>query len=284
LVGIFMAAIPFASTIGGPLSSLILQMDGASGLQGWQWLFLIEGTPACLLAFAVLKFLPSGPADAPWLSIEEKKIIAARLAAEAATHEHVALAPALLDLRVYALGVVYFGYAAGAYGVQLWLPQIVQAMGFSTLATGFVVAIPFVASMFAMILWGRSSDKANERIWHVALPAAVAVAGLLVASLESSNLVVFLALCIVLVCLLALQGPFWALPSTFLGGTAAAGGIALVNTIGTGGGGFAGPYVLGVLREATGGYSAGMAVLAIGPALTATIVLALSRRMAIRPA
>jgi ACS family tartrate transporter-like MFS transporter len=166
----------------------------------------------------------------------------------------------------------------------LWLPQIVQAMGFSTLATGFVVAIPFLVSIAAMIYWGRSSDKAGERIWHVALPAFVAVAGLLAASLEPSNLVVFLALSVVLICLLALQGPFWALPSTFLGGTAAAGGIALVNTIGTGGGGFAGPYILGLLREATGGYALGMAVLAIGPALTATIVLALSRRMAPRPA
>ena len=108
-----------------------------------------------------------------------------------------------------------------------------------------------------MILWGRSSDKANERIWHVALPAAVAVAGLLVASLESSNLVVFLALCIVLVCLLALQGPFWALPSTFLGGTAAAGAFALINCVGNLSG-FVGPGLMGWLLQSTGSYTVGM--------------------------
>ena len=136
LVGIFMAAIPFASTVGGPLSSLILQMDGTYGLRGWQWLFLLEGTPATVLAFAVLAFLPSSPNDAPWLNAEEKRIVAARLAAETAAHEHNDLGPALGDIRVYALGVVYFGYAMGAYGVQLWLPQIVQAMGFSTLEIG----------------------------------------------------------------------------------------------------------------------------------------------------
>jgi ACS family tartrate transporter-like MFS transporter len=279
LVANFMVAIPFANIIGGPVSSLILGMDGIANLQGWQWLFLIEGMPACVLAFSVLVWLPSGPQDAAWLTDEDKHAIAVRLASED-TSQHRAFLPTLLDYRLYALGVVYLGYATGYYGVQLWLPQIVQAMGFSNLATGFLVALPFIAAMVAMVLWGRSSDRTGERIWHVALPALAATVGLLVASAVSSNLVVFLALSVVLVSLMCFQGPFWTLPPAFLGGTAAAGGIAFINTIGTGAGGFLGPYVTGVFREATGDYAAAMAALAVGPALTAIIALALGRGMA----
>lgn len=276
LVAFFMAALPLANIVGGPLSSLILGMNGMLGLAGWQWLFLIEAAPAILLALVVLKLLPDGPARAHWLSPEEKTVIAAGLQSDA-TARHVTFWPAFADPRVYALAIVYFGYAVGNYGVGLWLPQIVQGMGVSNLATGFVVAIPYIVSVLAMIVWGRSSDKSGERIWHVALPAALMAASLLTASLVHSNLVIFVALSLVVVGALSLQGPFWVLPSTWLGGAAAAGGIAFINAIGTGGGGFFGPYVLGLMREATGNFAAGMAVLAIAPGLSAVVVLLLGR-------
>ncbi len=287
VVAVFMVALPLANVVGGPLSSLILGMNGVLGLAGWRWLFLLEGAPAILLAFVALRFLPDKPAHAPWLNREERAIIAARLAAED-TSDKRGFWPALADIRVWALGIVYFGYSAGLYGVSLWLPQIVQGMGLSTLATGFAVAPPYIAGIIAMVLWSRSSDKSGERIWHVASAALLMVFGLAVASLISSNLVIYLALSSVLVGALALQGPFWALPPAFLAGGAAAGGIALINTIGTGGGGFAGPYILGLLRDATGGYAAGIAALALGPALTAAIVLYLGRastprKFAIKP-
>jgi ACS family tartrate transporter-like MFS transporter len=276
LVAIFMAALPLANIVGGPLSSLILGMNGVLRLAGWQWLFLIEAAPAILLAFAVLKLLPDSPNDAVWLSQDEKDVIAAQMQGDD-TAQHVSFWPVFADPRVYALAIVYFGYAVGNYGVGLWLPQIVQGMGVSNLATGFVVAIPYIASVFAMIFWGRSSDKSGERIWHVALPAMLMAAGLLIAGLVHSNLMIFLALSLVLVGALALQGPFWVLPSTYLGGAAAASGIAFINSIGTGGGGFFGPYFLGLMREATGGFAAGMAVLAIAPGLSAVVVLFLGR-------
>jgi hypothetical protein len=193
-------------------------LDGAAGLHGWQWLFMVEAAPAVLLAFVVLRYLPNGPADASWLTAEEKRTIAARLGKEDSAQHHDFL-PALRDPRLWALGVVYLGYSAGAYGVQLWLPQIVQAMGFSTLATGFLVALPYIVTMIAMIVWGRSSDASGERIWHVAVPAFIAFGGLIVASLTGSNFVVFVALTFVLAGLLALQGPFWSLPPMFLSGT-----------------------------------------------------------------
>jgi ACS family tartrate transporter-like MFS transporter len=281
LVANFMLAIPFANMIGGPFSGFLLGMDGIAGLHGWQWLFLIEGLPACVLAFVVLATLPSGPKEALWLKAEEKQTIAARLQAEDTSH-HRDIWPALADPRVWALGFVYLGYSISYYGVQLWLPQIVQAMGFSNIATGFLVALPYAATMVAMAMWGRSSDKSGERIWHVAVPALVAMTGLLVASLTGANLVVFLALSFVLMSLMSLQGPFWALPQSYLGGVAAAGGIAFINTIGTGVGGFVGPNIVGVLKEAYGGYAVAMAVLALAPAMTAIVVLSLKNSVAPR--
>lgn len=276
LVALFMAAVPLANVVGAPLSSAILGLNGMLGLAGWQWLFLLEGAPTMLLAFLTLRFLPDRPQTAPWLNEKEKTIIATSLASDD-TSEQKRFWPALRDPRVYALGVVYFGYSISFYGVGLWLPQIVQGMGASNLATGFIIAPSYLAALIAMIVWGRSSDARGERAWHVALPALMMLASLLIASQSHSNLVIFICLSLVLVGSMALQGPFWVLPSMFLSGSAAAGGIALINTMGTAAGGFAGPYVLGLLREATGGYSAGMAALALGPMLTAGIVLLMAR-------
>lgn len=276
LVAVFMAALPAANIVGGPFSSLILGMNGYHGLAGWQWLFLIEGAPAVLLAFAVLMFLPDNPGKAPWLNQDEKAIITRELAAED-TSQHRDFWAALMDIKVLGLGIVYFGYSVGLYGVGLWLPQIVKSMGVSNLENGFVVALPYIAGAIAMIWWARHSDRTGERIWHVAWPAMLMVVSLVVASLAHANLVIFLALSLVQVGALSLQGPFWVLPSTFLGGAAAASGIALINSIGTGGGGFVGPYMMGLMREMTGSFAAGVAVLAVGPVLTTVIVLILGR-------
>ncbi len=285
LVALFMAANPLANIVGAPLSSLLLGLNGVLGLAGWQWLFLIEGVPAMLLALVVLKLLPDRPSDVSWLTREEKDTIATALAKDDVA-EHRDLWAALRDPRVYTLGVIYFGYSMAFYGVGLWMPQIVQGMGVSILATGFAIAPCYLLAMIAMIYWGRSSDKRNERIWHVAAPALMMMAAFLVASMVHSNLVIFAALTLVLVGSMALQGPFWVLPSTFLGGAAAAGGIALINTMGTAAGGFAGPYILGLFRQENGNYAAGMAALSVGPLLTAGLVLLLarSRRFSIRDA
>ena len=236
----FCGGIPLAGIIGGPLSGLILGMDGVAGLHGWQWLFLMEGLPACLLAFAALKFLPDGPASAPWLSGAEKNIIASRLAAGSRSWRIETCGAPCETRACWALGLVLFGATCALYGITLWLPQIIQAMGFSNTATGFVASLPYVAGMVAMIVWGRSSDAKGERIWHVALPALLAATGFVWASLAQSDMLVLMALIFAMVGVLATFGPVFALPSSFLRGTAAAGGIALVNAIGVLGG-FLGP-------------------------------------------
>jgi ACS family tartrate transporter-like MFS transporter len=271
----FMAASPLAFIVVGPLSGLLLTMDGFAGLKGWQWLFLIEGVPACALAFVLLKLVPDGPEHATWLSAAEKRVIAGRLAQEAVV-DQPGFWPALRDPRLYALGIAYVAVGAGGYGMRLWLPQIVQGMGFSNLANGFVVALPYLLAVGAMIWWGHSSDRKGERIWHIVLPVLLAVVGFFMGAASSSDLVMFIGIMLVILGLDAVIGPFWSLPSSFLRGPAAAGGIALINTFGTGAGGFIGPYIIGYLREETGGYSASMAVLAIGLIGTCAIVLVFS--------
>jgi ACS family tartrate transporter-like MFS transporter len=276
----FITAQPFAFIIGGPLSTLILGMDGLAGLRGWQWLFLIEGLPAALLAFTVLRFLPDRPADATWLTADEKATIGTRLAAEETT-AHREFLPALIDARVWVLGLVALGQNCAAYGVQLWLPQIVEGMGFSIRATGFVVALPFVAVIVAMLLCGRSSDRRGERVWHVALPLLVAAVAFFVAGLAPSDMIVLAALAVVVVSLDTGIGVFWTLPSTFLAGSAAAGGIALIRTV-SALGGFAGPAIVGLLRGGTGDYSAAMAALGSGLVLAALLVLGMGKAITSR--
>jgi ACS family tartrate transporter-like MFS transporter len=155
-------------------------------------------------------------------------------------------------------------------------------MGFSNLATGFVVALLAAGGVVAMNLWARSSDLRGERVWHVALPALFIVTGLLTAGLLQSAMLVFLALALVAMIQWCAEGPFWALTSSLLRGTAAAGGLALVNGVGAGLGGFIGPALVGVLTESTGSYSAGMAAIAVGPMLAAIIVLTLANSIAPR--
>ena len=274
----FYSGIPLAFVIGGPLSSLILQMDGIAGLRGWQWLFIIEGLPACFLAVAALRLLPDGPRQAKWLTSDEQAIVTLRVSADDKAEQRT-LWSALLDLRVIALGLAYAGWQFGFYGLGLWLPQIIQSMGFSNLANGFITAVPFLGAIVAMSLWSRSSDARGERIWHVVIAALISACGFTAASAASvagSNIGVVIALTFAAAGLISYMPPFLSLPPTFLGGTAAAGGIGLVSSLGRIGA-VLGPYVVGYLRETTGDYSVAMAAMAGGQVLAATIVLGMSR-------
>ena len=274
----FMVAIPLSYVVGGPLASLILELDGFAGLHGWQWLFLIEGVPASLLAFAALKLLPDGPARANWLTDAEKKTIDARLAAEEPRGKSD-LWSALLDLRVIVLGISNFCFQAGAYGVGLWLPQIIQAMGFSNRANGFVIALIFAVGAGAMIFCGWSSASRGERIWHVAVPWLVAALGIAAAVAAESDLLVLIALAVAAAGVYGAQGPFFSLPSSFLRGSAAAGGISLFNMFGNFGA-FFGPTLVGVLTQGSGDYTAGLIAVVVGFVLAVVMVLAAGRMIA----
>ncbi|MBI5113487.1 MAG: MFS transporter [Rhodovulum sp.] len=279
-VGLFMMAVPLASAIGAPLSSLILQADGFLGLKGWQWLVIIEGLPACGLGLAVLALLPDGPATARWLTDGERAAVAARLAAARARpaggRVHAALGPALVDGRVWLLCATYFGVVVGLYGVGLWLPQLVRAAGFSIGAVGLLTAVPYLASAAVMLWWGRRSDRRAERVWHVAVPTLVAGAAIAAAAALSAGLASLAALGLATVGIYAILGPFWGLPPVFLTGTAAAGGIALVNAVGNLGG-FLGPSIVGTAIELTGSPRAGFALVAVSLGVSAAAVLVVGR-------
>jgi ACS family tartrate transporter-like MFS transporter len=281
-IATFCGAIPLAGIIGGPLSGLILDMDGIGGFHGWQWLFLIQAAPALLLALVVLKILPDNPVQATWLNEAEKNVIAASLATRVLMEDR-SLWQALRDPRVIALGLSGFCSGCALYGTALWLPQIIHAMGFSNRTTGFVSALPYVASMGAMIFWARRSDRSGERIWHTILTMLLAAAAFVGASLTQNHMLTLLALTLAMVGGLAGIGPFQSFLSSFFRGAAAAGAIALVNTIGALGG-FSGPLLIGLLKTQSGNYATGMAALALAQALAALIVFSVGRAMAPHPA
>ena len=261
----FMVAIPVSTVIGAPLSGLLLELDGWLGLAGWQWLFLLEGLPAIALGFVVLRVLTDTPDQAHWLDAREREWLSARIRAEhgAAQARHgVGLRQALLHPTVWLLGLVIFACQCGSYGLTLWIPQIVQALsGLSNLEVSMISALPYAAAAVGMILIGASSDRSGERFKHVAVPSFIAAIGFAASALLTSPVPGMIALTVAAVGDLGTRGPFWALPTRFLAGSAAAGGIALINTLGSLGG-FVGPYAVGLVRNASGGFAGGLLFLA----------------------
>jgi ACS family tartrate transporter-like MFS transporter len=272
---LFLSAIMVANIIGAPISGSILHWTGGiGGLKNWQWLFLLEGLPSCILAFVTLLYLPSKPVEAKWLSAEEKNIVATALARDDLPHH--GLRAGLSDPRIWMLALADFGIILTVYGIGLWLPQMVKALGFDDLQTGFIVAVPYVATMIAMIVWARVSDARGERIRHIVQPALIAAASLLIAAFLGASLWTVVALTVATMGVYAALVVLWTLPQSFLGGTAAAGAIALVNSIANLGG-FLGPTVVGYLKQATGSYAAAMGFLSMGLVMTAIVIVGLSR-------
>jgi len=268
IVSRFMFAIPVSLLVGAPISGLILNTHGVLGLAGWKWLFILEGVPSVLLGFVTLFYLTDKPAKAQWLEPKEREWLQAQLDAERAgvesVHKKYTLGQALLNLRVVVLGLVYFTLQIGIYGVNMWLPQIMKTFGnFSTLQIGFIAAIPFACAAIGMLVWGQSSDRKLERKWHLTNAFLLGAAGLLVASLFSKDPVLTIVLLsLSSIGLYAAMPVFWTVPSIFLTGTAAAGGIALINSIGNLGG-FAGPFMVGWIRDATGKFIYGLVFLGV---------------------
>jgi ACS family tartrate transporter-like MFS transporter len=273
-IALFLAAVPLASVIGAPLSGLLLDVEGR-GLHGWQWMLLLEGIPSVLLGIALLRLLPDRPAHAAWLTATEKQVVQDRLAAEPPGELH-GFWEMLADKRIWIFIIPDFCIVIGLYGLGLWMPQIVNGFGFSHRQTGILVALPYLLAMIAMVLVGRSSDRHGERVLHVAGSAFVAGAGLLGAALLHGPAPVILCFCIASCGIYSALAVFWTLPTAILRGTAAAGGLALLNSFANLGG-FFGPDLMGRLKALTGDYTLGLEVLA-GMELMACIAVLLIGR------
>lgn len=282
----FMLAIPLSTVIGSPLSGVILSLDGWHGLQGWQWLFLLEGLPAVLLGFVVLGYLTDTPEQARWLAPPQREWLAATMRAEhahAVQRHGVSLKAALLHPTVWQLCVILFACQTGSYGLTLWIPQIVQGFSdFSPFSIGLIAAIPYIAASVGMIVIGAHSDRTGERFKHIAVPSVIAAVGFATSAFLTTPVPAMIALTVAAVGDLSTRGPFWALPTRFLTGSAAAGGIALINTIASLGG-FVGPYAVGYVRDVTGSFAGGLIFLAVLLAIGAATAMQLRRARALEP-
>jgi D-galactonate transporter len=277
IVGYFMAAIPLSTVIGAPISGALLYLHGGLGLAGWQWLFIVEAVPAIILACVVFFYLTDRPADAAWLAPDERTWLTERLELEQRQRRAVrdySVAQALVNPRVLGLSLVYFGAVATNYGLSFFLPQIVKAFGLNTFLTTLVSATPYVAGLIGMVWWGRRSDRVAERRFHAAFPLFVAAAGIAVSTMFDDPALKMIALCVAGFGIFANLPVFWTLPTAFLSGAAAAGGIAAINSIGNLAG-FAGPFAMGWIKDHTGSYTGGLLLLAALGFIAMGIVLVL---------
>jgi MFS transporter, ACS family, tartrate transporter len=279
VTALFMAAAPLSTVLGSPVSGALLEMDGLLGLKGWQWLFLLEALPAVLLGIVVFFYFTDRPEQAKWLATDERnwlvKTMNAEQAGKATTASH-SIWRGLADPRVLALSLVYFGTSAGLYTLGVWAPQIIKQFGLSSLEVGFLNAVPPTLAVVAMILWARHSDRSGERTWHVVLTCLLAAIGLGLAGSASGAAAVLAALTLVNIGISASKPPLWSMPTNFLSGSAAAAGIATINSIGNLGG-FAGPAMIGWIKDRTGSFAGGLYFVGVLLALSAILTLLLGR-------
>ncbi len=279
VVGWFTLANPVAAVAGAPLSGAILSTGGALGLRSWQLLFLLEGVPALVIGFLVWRLLDDRPSEARWLSDDERALVARRIAADRGEHadrDRLTLRQGLTNPRVLLLGAVYFGCIAGNYGLAFWLPQIIKAFGFSYFQTGLIAALPYACGAAAMVVWSAHSDRTGERTWHVVLPLLLAGLSLLAGSFIGRFVPALVFMCLAGVGIFANTPPFWTWPTSLMGGVAAAGGVALVNSLGNLSG-FVAPYLIGAIKRRTGGFQWGLAALGTMPLLSAGLMWFIAR-------
>jgi ACS family tartrate transporter-like MFS transporter len=276
---LFMMAAPVSIIVGAPISAALLSFDGALGLRGWQWLFLLEGVPAILLGLLALRVLTDRPVNAAWLPDSDRQWLTRTMDTEAARRiatGHSSVFRSLSSGRVWLLCLVYFLNTVNTYGIFLWLPKMLtEAAGATRAPISVLTAIPFTAALVAMVLIGRHSDRTGERKGHVAACAITAAIGLVLAVVFRHNIwLLVLSFTLSQIGQRSVMSVFWTIPPIFLGGTGAAAGIGLINAIGNLGGAV-GPSLMGALRDFTGAYTTGLLILAGALVLESIVVLTL---------
>ena len=272
-------AVPLSNVVASVVSGAILEMDGILGFRGWQWVFMLEALPAILLSFVVWRYLTDRPATADWLDEKEKDWLESTLAAERNSvdgGQRMSLWQALTDKRVLVLSAIYLTSVTASYGVVFFLPQIVKNLGQSNFMTGLLTAIPYTIGVIGLVLWGLSSDRRNERRWHLIVATTVAGIGLIGAALLRDSYWAIAAMSLAVVGIYGSRPSFWPMPSLFLTGAAAAAGIALINSIGNLGG-YVGPFIVGWIKDSTDSFEMGLYFLA-GCAFLSSLITFLATR------
>jgi D-galactonate transporter len=277
MVAILLTGNPVAGIVGGPVSGAIMRFfSRAHGVAGWQWLFILEAIPAVLLGVLVFFSFDDRVIHARWLSMEEKSIVTAEIAEEASAKTHTSILSVFLSPRIWLMAAIYFGIQMGSYAIGFWLPTMVRQTGVNDpFLIGLYTMVPYTLALIAMLLTGRHSDRARERRWHLVIPCLVAATGFVLCTCGSGNsiLAVF-GLNLAVVGVVTSIPMFWALPTSFLGGAAAAAGIALVNCTGNLGG-FVSPTLIGILKTHTGTLNSGLVLIAACMAASSILILTL---------
>ncbi|ACL62274.1 MFS transporter [Methylobacterium nodulans] len=283
IVSAFMVAIPLSSLIGAPISGALLELDGLLGLKGWQWLYLIEAVPAVVLSVVTFFYLTDRPAEARWLPADERAWLEERMAAEEAarrgTAHHRPLTREIFDARVIAIAFIYFGAVALLYAFGFFLPQIIKAFGLTNLETGFVTLVPYLVGTIGMLWWGRRSDAKRERRFHLVAALACASLGTIGAALVADPVLKMVLFSGAAFGIFAALPIVWTLPTETLAGAAAAGAIAVVNSIGNLSG-FVAPYIVGAIKDRTGDFTGGLLTISAAGLVGIGLVLWLGRTRA----
>ena len=276
--GLFILASPLTTVLAGPLSVMLLELDGKLGLTGWQWMFIVEGLPAVVLAFVTLWVLPDRPAQVEWLTQPEKNWLDDQLRSErdVTGAGNSTLLHGLASPLVLLMSAIYLALVIGLYGIAFWLPQIVRGIGFTNQQTGFVIAVPYVLGTLACAFWPFRSDRMQERRWHFAGPCFLASISLIVSAVLGPQLLALIPISLAVVGIWAAVPVFWSVPGRHLTGVAVAAGMAMINSVGNLGG-FGGPYIVGWLRELSGSFTAALVILGCGPLLAGLLALLLPK-------
>lgn len=281
---LFMTALAASNIIGAPVSTWVMDHVHWAGMPGWRWMFVIEGVPAIIFGVITYFYLTDRPEQAKWLTDEEKNWLKGELAKEEQAkkkQKHDSIKEIIFNPSVWRFSLIYFTLVTGLYGVGFWMPSIIKAFSkfLTNTQVGLITMIPYILGGLAMIWWARKSDRTGERRMHTALPPIIGAIGLIGCGMTSNPVVSLIMMSLATVGIYSFFGPFWSLPALFLSETAAAVGIAFINSVGNLGG-FLGPYALGYLKDATGKVQAGLFFLSLFLIICSLLVLSIKKEQA----
>ncbi len=284
MISSMLLMVPLSNIIGAPISGHLLQLDGVLGLGGWQWVMIAEGVPTVLVGILLLAFLPDSPQDVSWLSRKERDWLEATISQEqedAAKHGGESVRFVFGSPTVWLLGLIYLANGIGLFGIGSWLPTLIGRAGYPVQQVGYVIAAIYCAMAVIMVLWAKSSDRSNERIWHLIVPGIAGITCLVIAWFGASETVMMWWVAAAIVLLSPVTPLFWNLPPLLLSRKAAAAGFALISSVGALGA-FLGPLMIGLIKDSIGNFSDAFLFLCIGPGAAVVILLFVKRHSAFR--